>query len=64
MEYVVKNNRLKDYLYTLGFTYREVPDKMQKQEFIYLFSNTESLREAITFYTQFKNLMPKKLSKS
>lgn len=59
MEYVIKNIRLRDYLYTLGFNYREVSDKTQKQEFVYLFENTESLKNAITFYTQFKSAMPK-----
>lgn len=52
MEYVIKNIRLRDYLYTLGFNFREVPDRTLKQEFIYLFPNTDLLKTAITFYTQ------------
>jgi len=55
MEYVIKSKRLKDYLYTLGFNYREVPDKLGKQEYIYLFTNTEALHESITFFTKMQN---------
>ena len=55
MEYVIKNDRLKNYLYTLGFTYREVPDRTLKQKFVYLFPNTDLLKEAITFYTHLHN---------
>jgi len=52
MEYVIKNSRLKEYLYTLGFSYREVPDRTLKRKFVYLFPNTALLKQAITFYTQ------------
>jgi len=55
MEYVIKNIRLRDYLYNLGFTYRKVLDKTHRQEFIYLFKNNEKLHQAITFYTSMKD---------
>lgn len=55
MEYVVKNKTLANNLSSLGFKFRIVPDRTNKQEFIYLFPNTDSLREAITFYTNFNN---------
>lgn len=57
MEYVVTSKRLKNYLYTLGFDYREVPDKTQKQEFVWLFKNTDLLKEAIIFFSQQKKKM-------
>jgi hypothetical protein len=55
MEYVIKNSRLKDFLYNLGFNFRQVPDQTKKQDWIWLFPNTEQLKEAITFYTKFKS---------
>jgi hypothetical protein len=54
MVYVIKNERLRDYLYCLGFDYKQVEDKKQKQEYIYLFKKTEKLLDAITYYTNFK----------
>lgn len=54
-EYVVKSNRLKEFLYCLGFHYREVPNKYVLNDFVYLFPQTDKLLEAITFYTQFHN---------
>ncbi len=54
MVYVVKNERLRDYLYCLGFNYKKVKDKNQIQEYIYLFKKTERLLNAITYYTNFK----------
>lgn len=55
MNYVIKNRRLRDYLYTLGFNYKEVSDKTGKQNYVYLFPIDENLEKAITYYTQFKN---------
>lgn len=54
MEYVIKSKRLKEYLYCLGFDYRQVPDKTGKQEYIWLFKNTNTLKDAITYYTNTK----------
>lgn len=53
--YVVKNPRLKNYLYTLGFYYRLSRDTTGQQDYIFLFEDTKDLQEAISFYTQFKN---------
>jgi hypothetical protein len=54
MRYVIKNERLKDYLYCLGFNYIQVEDKNKIQEYIYLFNKTDKLLDAITYYTNFK----------
>ncbi|ERI90970.1 hypothetical protein HMPREF1982_03532 [Clostridiales bacterium oral taxon 876 str. F0540] len=62
MEYVIKNPRLREYLYKLGFDYREVSDKTGKQDYVWLFKNTTELLEAITFYTTLKNKL--KISKN
>lgn len=51
--YVIKNKRLKNYLYNLGLDYKAQKDKIGKQDYIYLFKDTEELRKAITFYTEF-----------
>ncbi|OSA70274.1 hypothetical protein B2H86_08820 [Clostridium botulinum] len=51
--YVIKNKRLKNYLYSLGLDYKTQKDKTGKQDYIYLFNDTEELRKAITFYTEF-----------
>lgn len=53
--YVIKNKRLKNFLYALGFNYIKDQDVTGQHEFIYLFPNTQELRYAITFYTDFKN---------
>lgn len=55
MEYVVKNKRLRNYLYTLGFDYRVVPDKTGIQDVVFLFPNTDELQKAINFYGSFKH---------
>ena len=55
MEYVIKNNRLKNYLYSLGFNYRKVPDKTNNQNFVFLFPNNEDIKTSIDFYTEMKN---------
>ena len=60
MNYVIKNKRLKDYLYDLGFHYKEVPDKTGKQKYVYLFPDEDILHEAISFYTNFKNKFKEK----
>lgn len=57
--YVVKHERLKAYLYTLGFDYKKDKDKTGKQDYIYLFPQSDKLLEAITFYTTFKNKLKK-----
>jgi len=60
MEYVVKNETLKENLSSYGFKFRTVPDKTGKQDFVFLFQNTNELRNAITFYTETrKNLLNK-----
>lgn len=53
--YVIKNRRLKNYLYTLGFNYKEQEDKTEKTDKVYLFKKSKMLFEAIDFYTDFKN---------
>ena len=55
MNYVIKNQRLTNYLYSLGFDYRKVKDRTGKQDFVYLFPNSDDLAKAISYYTQFKN---------
>lgn len=54
MKYVVKSKRLKNYLYCLGFNYEEVYDRIDKDKIIWLFKNTEMLKDAITFFTENK----------
>jgi hypothetical protein len=49
-EYVVKNRRLKNYLYALGFDFKAVPDRYKEDVFIYLFPNNDYLQESISFY--------------
>lgn len=53
--YVIKNKRLRDYLYTLGFNFKEQKDKTGRTDYVYLFTKSKELFEAITFYTSFKN---------
>lgn len=55
-KYVVTKERLKDYLYILGFNYREVPDKTGRQEIVWLFPKTNLVMDAITYYTKMKNI--------
>lgn len=57
MEYVVTSERLKTYLYSLGFCYREVPDRTKRQKKVWLFPNDKSLIDAITFFTDNKRRM-------
>ena len=54
-EYVVKNRRVKDFLFLLGMDFRERKDKTGKQEYIWLFLNTEEFRNALTYYSNFHN---------
>ncbi|MCB2297065.1 hypothetical protein [Clostridium tagluense] len=56
-EYVVNKERLRNYLYSLGFNYRQVADQKHNQEFIWLFQKDELLMDAITYYTRVKNIM-------
>lgn len=62
MEFVVKSFRMKNYLYSLGFNFRQVSDKTEGQEFVYLFPNNDDLQEALKFYTKYhkKNLNQQK----
>lgn len=53
--YVIKNNRLKNYLYALGFNFEVQEDRTGQQEKVYLFKKSNMLLEAITYYTDFKN---------
>lgn len=53
--YVIKNKRLRDYLYCLGFNFKTQIDRTGRTDYVYLFPNTKELKEAITFYTSFKN---------
>ena len=55
MEYVIKSRRVTEFLYALGFDYREQKDITGKQEYIWLFKNTEEFRSALTYYTNFHN---------
>ena len=52
--YVIKSERLKNFLYCLGFNFKEQEDKTGRTDYVYLFSNTKELKEAITFYTEFR----------
>lgn len=52
--YVVKSDRLRNFLYALGFNYLTRPDLVGDRENIYLFIKGDKLMEAITFYTKFK----------
>lgn len=52
--YVIKNERMRDYLYYLGFNYQQVKDRTEKQDYVYLFPKNELLIESITFYTKVK----------
>lgn len=54
MEYVVTSERLRNFLYSLGFDYRRVPDKTKKQKYVWLFANDDMLKEAITFFSNYK----------
>ncbi|MCB2354360.1 hypothetical protein [Clostridium estertheticum] len=56
-EYVVNTSRLRNYLYSLGFNYRQVIDQKHNQEFIWLFQKNDLLMESITYYTKVKNIM-------
>lgn len=53
--YVIKNPRLRQYLFYLGFDFKEVPDQTGRQKVIYLFKNCSELHNAITYYTSTKN---------
>lgn len=57
--YVIKNKRLKDYLFALGFFCKAQEDRTGRTDYVYLFEKTEELFEAITFYTEFRNKQKK-----
>lgn len=54
MDYIIKNKRLANYLYCLGFVYKKIPNKYDSTKHVYAFPNTELLQEAIKFYDVFK----------
>lgn len=54
--YVIKNPNLKDYLSMLNFSFRQVADRTHVQKYIWLFTNTKELMQAITLYTNLKSL--------
>lgn len=57
MEYVVTSQRLKQYLFCLGFIYRQVPDRSGRQKYIWLFPKSDMLSDALTFFSQNKQKM-------
>lgn len=54
MKYVVKNVRLREYLFNLGFDYEQVQDKTGKQDYVYLFEANEYLYDAMSFFTELR----------
>lgn len=54
--YVVKNKRLREYLYNLGFDFTRKPDIKGNLDEIYLFKKTDLLMEAISFYSKVKKI--------
>jgi len=59
MYYVIKNKRLKNFLYALGLEYKIQEDKTGRTDYVYLFQKSEELFKAITFYTEFRNKQKK-----
>ncbi|WP_356832238.1 DUF5659 domain-containing protein [Clostridium botulinum] len=59
MYYVIKTKRLKNYLYSLGFNFKQSIDKTGRQKYIFLFKNTNELNIAINFYHNFKKIYMK-----
>lgn len=55
MKYVVKNSRLKDYLFSLGFNYKQVVDRTGNQDFVYLFETENGFNDAMRFFYDFRN---------
>lgn len=53
-KYTITNKRVREYLYSIGFYYEKV--KTEEGE-VYLFERSPLLKEAMTFYTQFKGKM-------
>lgn len=51
--YIIKNKRLANFLYTLGFNYKNIPNAFG-EGYVYAFRNTDELHEGISFYTNFK----------
>ncbi|MBC2579965.1 hypothetical protein [Clostridium sp. DJ247] len=50
-EYVVTSKRLRNFLYSLGFNYREVPDRTNRQECVWLFEKNSTLLNDIEYFT-------------
>lgn len=57
MEYVVTSERLKQYLFCLGFIYRQVPDRSRRQKYVWLFEKSDMLSDALTFFSKNKQRM-------
>ncbi|AGK97648.1 hypothetical protein [Clostridium pasteurianum] len=57
MDYVVTSERLKQYLFLLGFTYRQAPDRSGRQKYVWLFPKNDMLFDALTFFTRNKQRM-------
>lgn len=53
--YVIKNKRMMQYLYSLGFNYQTQKDRTGINECVYIFQDTHLLRESITFYSNIHN---------
>lgn len=53
-KYVIKDERMKNYLWSLGFDYNRVEDKLGNQKYIYLFIYNDDLKEAMDFFTKVK----------
>ncbi len=51
-KYVVIKERLRNYLYSLGFNYISKDDLTHRQDKIFLFEDNDRLRKCINFYTQ------------
>ncbi|CDI50390.1 hypothetical protein [Clostridium tetani] len=52
--YVIKSERLKNFLFALGFHCEAKPNKYIEGKYVYLFTKSKELFEAITFYTEFR----------
>ena len=52
--YIAKNERLRNYLYSIGFNYTTLKDLKDETKEVYGFKDSELLREAITFYSNLR----------
>lgn len=53
---VLFSKRLVDYLFLLGFDYKQVVDKTKKQDFVWLMEDSEALRESIRFFKEIRRI--------